>query len=121
MIKKSQASNDQLPNSFYYCTQSRGRTGTGVNLLVFETSASTDSAIWALPALQASAKVGIIFLRHAVARVSRNGGVCNFIPIRRLAAADFRRLHATNSAAYVKLRIFEYLCTPKILVSEYSG
>ena len=26
-------------------TQSRGRTGTGVNLLVFETSASTDSAI----------------------------------------------------------------------------
>ena len=47
---------------FYYCTQSRGRTGTGVNLLVFETSASTDSAIWALPALQASAKVGIIFL-----------------------------------------------------------
>ena len=29
------------------CTQSRGRTGTGVNLLVFETSASTDSAIWA--------------------------------------------------------------------------
>ena len=30
-----------------FCTQSRGRTGTGVNLLVFETSASTDSAIWA--------------------------------------------------------------------------
>ena len=28
-------------------TQSRGRTGTGVDLLVFETSASTDSAIWA--------------------------------------------------------------------------
>ena len=28
-------------------TQSRGRTGTGVNLLVFETSASTDSDIWA--------------------------------------------------------------------------
>ena len=27
------------------CTRSRGRTGTGVNLLVFETSASTDSAI----------------------------------------------------------------------------
>ena len=26
-------------------TRSRGRTGTGVNLLVFETSASTDSAI----------------------------------------------------------------------------
>ena len=31
----------------FFCTQSRGRTGTGVNLLVFETSASTDSAIWA--------------------------------------------------------------------------
>ena len=30
-----------------FSTQSRGRTGTGVNLLVFETSASTDSAIWA--------------------------------------------------------------------------
>ena len=30
-----------------HSTQSRGRTGTGVNLLVFETSASTDSAIWA--------------------------------------------------------------------------
>ena len=32
---------------FSFSTQSRGRTGTGVNLLVFETSASTDSAIWA--------------------------------------------------------------------------
>ena len=31
----------------FFGTQSRGRTGTGVNLLVFETSASTDSAIWA--------------------------------------------------------------------------
>ena len=29
-------------------TQGRGRTGTGVNLLVFETSASTDSATWAI-------------------------------------------------------------------------
>ena len=28
-------------------TQSRGRTGTGVTPLVFETNASTDSAIWA--------------------------------------------------------------------------
>ena len=34
-------------SSSSFCTQSRGRTGTGVNLLVFETSASTDSAIWA--------------------------------------------------------------------------
>ena len=30
---------------FFHGTRSRGRTGTGVNLLVFETSASTDSAI----------------------------------------------------------------------------
>jgi hypothetical protein len=28
-------------------TQSRSRTGTGVTPLVFETNASTDSAIWA--------------------------------------------------------------------------
>ena len=33
--------------SFYLCTQTRGRTGMEVNPLVFETSASTDSAIWA--------------------------------------------------------------------------
>ena len=29
------------------CTQTRGRTGMEVNPLVFETSASTDSASWA--------------------------------------------------------------------------
>lgn len=29
------------------CTQSRGRTGTALQPLVFETNASTDSAIWA--------------------------------------------------------------------------
>jgi hypothetical protein len=29
------------------CTQSRGRTGTALQPQVFETSASTDSAIWA--------------------------------------------------------------------------
>jgi hypothetical protein len=29
------------------CTQSRGRTGTTLRLLVFETNASTNSAIWA--------------------------------------------------------------------------
>ncbi len=33
--------------SFSYRTQTRGRTGMEVNPLVFETSASTDSAIWA--------------------------------------------------------------------------
>ena len=32
---------------WYFCTQSRDRTGMEVNPLVFETSASTDSAIWA--------------------------------------------------------------------------
>ena len=42
-------------------TQSRGRTGTGVNLLVFETSASTDSAIWAPIPLIGCANVGIFF------------------------------------------------------------
>ena len=33
--------------SFHPRTQTRGRTGMEVNPLVFETSASTDSAIWA--------------------------------------------------------------------------
>ena len=34
--------------SSFSCTQTRGRTGMDVTPLVFETSASTDSAIWAL-------------------------------------------------------------------------
>ena len=33
--------------SLLFCTQTRGRTGMDVTPLVFETSASTDSAIWA--------------------------------------------------------------------------
>ena len=33
--------------TFSFRTQTRGRTGMEVNPLVFETSASTDSAIWA--------------------------------------------------------------------------
>ena len=40
-IEDSQSENPQ------FSTQSRGRTGTDVTPLVFETSASTDSAIWA--------------------------------------------------------------------------
>ena len=36
-----------LTISVLQSTQSRGRTGMEVNPLVFETSASTDSAIWA--------------------------------------------------------------------------
>ena len=44
-----------------FSTQSRGRTGTGVNLLVFETSASTDSAIWAGDSIAESRDKDIIF------------------------------------------------------------
>ena len=33
--------------SLLFCTQTRGRTGMDFTPLVFETSASTDSAIWA--------------------------------------------------------------------------
>ena len=37
--------------SLLSCTQTRGRTGMDVTPLVFETSASTDSAIWATVSL----------------------------------------------------------------------
>ena len=46
--------------SLSFCTQTLGRTGMDVTPLVFETSASTDSAIWA-SFLIASAKVHIFF------------------------------------------------------------
>ena len=50
----------------YLCTQTRGRTGMEVNPLVFETSASTDSAIWAFRSFEvcfsiADAKVRLFF------------------------------------------------------------
>ncbi len=50
--------------SFLFCTQTRGRTGMDVTPLVFETSASTDSAIWAtaIP-LNCDAKVVNSFYR----------------------------------------------------------
>ncbi len=44
--KKLQSFENQLIGVFK-STQSRDRTGMEVNPLVFETSASTDSAIWA--------------------------------------------------------------------------
>ena len=44
-IKRLSNCNSLLSLSF--CTQTRGRTGMDVTPLVFETSASTDSAIWA--------------------------------------------------------------------------
>ena len=43
-------------------TQTRGRTGMEVNPLVFETSASTDSAIWASHCfLNCGAKIQLFF------------------------------------------------------------
>ena len=48
MGKEKRKTLSEILRGFSCCTQSRGRTGTGVTPLVFETSASTDSAIWAL-------------------------------------------------------------------------
>jgi hypothetical protein len=46
-MKKPQSIDNQL--RFYFkSTQSRDRTGMEINPLVFETSASTNSAIWAI-------------------------------------------------------------------------
>ena len=51
-----------------FSTQTRGRTGMEVNPLVFETSASTDSAIWAISfkcgaKIQLFSKPAILFLK----------------------------------------------------------
>ena len=58
-IKKT----DNLTIISLSCTQTRDRTGMEVNPLVFETSASTDSAIWAtgMPLFKSTAKVIILF------------------------------------------------------------
>ena len=45
---KKQKKTDNLAIISLFGTQTRGRTGMEVNPLVFETSASTDSAIWAM-------------------------------------------------------------------------
>ena len=60
--KKTQKT-DNLTIISLSCTQTRDRTGMEVNPLVFETSASTDSAIWAGMALcfKSTAKVIILF------------------------------------------------------------
>ena len=52
-IKIKIAANQKI-NSYFFSTQTRGRTGMEVNPLVFETSASTDSAIWAFRHLSVS-------------------------------------------------------------------
>ena len=51
--------------SFSFRTQTRGRTGMEVNPLVFETSASTDSAILACLFLKCGAKIQL-FLKTTI-------------------------------------------------------
>ena len=53
----------------FICTQSRDRTGMEVNPLVFETSASTNSAIWAFSGYKSTSffltdKFFILFLKY---------------------------------------------------------
>ena len=61
-------------------TQTRGRTGMEVNPLVFETSASTDSAIWALP-LDLRCKGTTIFEKDKkmVEKIARKQEITSFI------------------------------------------
>ena len=56
-IKRKRPSIDIQLLSRFTCTQTRGRTGMDVTPLVFETSASTDSAIWATVFLNCGAKI----------------------------------------------------------------
>ncbi len=58
--KKNRQLSDKTEVSDFCGTQTRGRTGMEMNPLVFETSASTDSAIWALAFV--AAKVEKLFL-----------------------------------------------------------
>ena len=50
---------DLVSQDFCGSTQSRGRTGMPVKAQVFETSASTNSAIWAFLSVERTAKVGV--------------------------------------------------------------
>ena len=63
MLSKTQKADNHREIISLSCTQTRDRTGMEVNPLVFETSASTDSAIWAGMALyfKSTAKVIILF------------------------------------------------------------
>ena len=56
-IKQNRLSIDIQSLIRFARTQTRGRTGMEVNPLVFETSASTDSAIWATCFLNCGAKI----------------------------------------------------------------
>ena len=69
---KKQSTNLSVLCFSYCCTQSRDRTGMEVNPLVFETSASTDSAIRAAT-LKECTKVGIFFC-SAKKRGKKTGG-----------------------------------------------
>ena len=55
-IKQNRLSIDIQLLSRFPRTQTRGRTGMDVTPLVFETSASTDSAIWAFLSLRCKGK-----------------------------------------------------------------